>query len=131
MIRKFRLPMVAIAMVVYLSLLFGSPAVAGLVGSVPSSQEMTRDLRGEEINKVQKALETKILADKLKDYGLSPDEVNAKLQNMSDRQIHVLAQASDKVLAGGDGLGVVIALLVIVLLVLLILKLMDKKVVIK
>jgi hypothetical protein len=43
----------------------------------------------------------------------------------------MLAQASDQVLAGGDALGVIIAILVIVLLVVLILKLSDKTVVVK
>jgi len=43
----------------------------------------------------------------------------------------MLAQASDPILAGGDALGVVIAILVIVLLVILILKLSDKTVVVK
>jgi hypothetical protein len=39
---------------------------------------------------------------------------------MTDEQIHMLAQASDDVLAGGDGLAVLIALLLIALIVILI-----------
>lgn len=131
MMKKFRVPLVAVAMAVYLSLLICSPAVAGLVASAPSSAEMAQNVRGEEINTIQQALETKIVAEKLKDYGLSADEVNAKLQTMSDRQIHMLAQASDRVLEGGDGVGFVIGILIIVLLVIVIMKLLDKKIVIK
>jgi len=92
---------------------------------------MVDRVRGEEMNKVQKVLEMQIVTDKLQAYGLSADEVKSKLQSMSDEQIHLMAQASDRVLAGGDGLGVVIGVLVIVLLIILIMKLLDKKVIIK
>ncbi|MBK7552850.1 MAG: PA2779 family protein [Syntrophaceae bacterium] len=70
------------------------------------------------------------MKEKLKAHGLNPGEIEQKLQGLSDGQIHVLAQASDRV-PGGDALGVVIAILVIILLVILILKLSDKSIVIK
>lgn len=50
---------------------------------------------------------------------------------MDDQQIHMLAQASQKVLAGGDGLGVVIAVLVIAILVVILLKLLNKEIIIR
>jgi hypothetical protein len=65
-------------------------------------------------------------------YGVQPEEIKAKLQGMSDEQIHMLSQASDRLLAGADdGLGIVIGLLIIAILVLVILKLMNKSVTIK
>jgi hypothetical protein len=50
---------------------------------------------------------------------------------MTDDQIHMLAQASDNVLAGGDGIGVVIGVLVIILLVVVIMKLLNKEIIIR
>ncbi|MEW6144773.1 MAG: PA2779 family protein [Thermodesulfobacteriota bacterium] len=71
--------------------------------------------------KVRRALENKIVAGKLLGHGLTSEEVSAKLNRMSDEQVHQMAALADKVPAGGDaGLGIVVALLVIVALVLLI-----------
>jgi hypothetical protein len=92
---------------------------------------MASKVRGEEIGKIQRALENKILAEKLKAYGLSTAEVKDKLQSMTNEQVHMLSQASERLLAGGDGLVVIIALLVIILLVIVILKLLHKEIIIK
>ncbi len=131
MLKRLRIPMLAMFVATYIVLFMSFPAVAGLIHSIPSSVEMADKVRGAEIDKVQKVLEMQIVTDKLQAYGLSADEVRVKLQSMSDEQLHLMAQASDRVLAGGDGLGVVIALLVIVILVILIMKLMDKKIIVK
>lgn len=131
MMKKFRMPTVAMIVAVYFSLFVGSPAVAGLIASAPSAAETGQKVRADEINQIQKVLESQILTEKLMAYGLSSEEVKLKLQSMSDEQIHLLAQASDRVLAGGDGLGIVIGLLVILILVILVVKLLDKTVVIK
>ncbi|OHE24673.1 MAG: hypothetical protein A2Z43_01400 [Syntrophobacterales bacterium RBG_19FT_COMBO_59_10] len=131
MLKKFRIPMLAMFVATYIVLFMSFPAVAGLIHSIPSSVEMADKVRGAEIDKVQKVLEMQIVTDKLQAYGLSADEVKAKLQSMSDEQLHLMAQASDRVLAGGDGLGIVIGLLVIVILVILIMKLMDKEIIVK
>ena len=130
MVSRLRKPLLALGIAIYLSCLVVSPALAGMVGTV-ASQGSSSELRQDEINRIQTALETKIVAEKLKAYGLTPGEIEQKLQGLSDGQIHMLAQASDQVLAGGDGLGIVIAILVIILLVILILKLSDKTVVVR
>jgi hypothetical protein len=71
--------------------------------------------------KVRRALENKIVAGQLKSRGLTKEEVSAKLNKMSDEQVHQMASLADRIPAGGDAaLGIVIALLVIVALVLLI-----------
>jgi hypothetical protein len=130
MASRLRKPLLALGIAIYLSCLFVSPAIAGMVGAV-TSEGASSEFRQDEINRIQTALETKIAAEKLKAYGLTPGEIEQKLQGLSDGQIHMLAQASDQALAGGDALGVVIAILVIVLLVILIMKLSDKTVVVK
>jgi len=130
MVSRLHKPLLALGIAIYLSCLFVSPAIAGMVGAV-TSEGASSEFRQDEINRIQTALETKIAAEKLKAYGLTPGEIEQKLQGLSDGQIHMLAQASDQALAGGDALGVVIAILVIVLLVILIMKLSDKTVVVK
>jgi hypothetical protein len=131
MLKKFRMPLLALSLATYFLLFSGFPAVAGLVPSVPSSPEMADTGRGEQIDRIQKVLEMQIVTDKLQAYGLSAAEVSEKLEGMSAEQLHLMAQASDRVLAGGDGVGLVIGLLVVVILVILILMLLDKEIVIK
>ena len=71
--------------------------------------------------KVRRALENKIVAEKLMSHGLTKEEVSQKLNQMTDEQVHQMASLADRIPAGGDGaLGIVIAVLVIFALVLLI-----------
>lgn len=130
--QRFRKPVLALVIAMYLTLFFTSPAIAGMIGSLGSSQKTDAQIRSEEINKIQRALETRVVNEKMQAYGLRPEEIKAKLQGMSDEQIHMLSQASDRLLAGADeGIGIIIGLLIIVVLVLVIMKLMNKSVTIK
>mgnify|MGYP001611617290 FL=1 len=86
--------------------------------------------RAADIDKIQKALETKMVRERLEKLGYAQEEINSRLAQLSDQQMHNLALQLDDVKVGGDGLGIVIALLVIVILVVLLLQLMDHKVVV-
>lgn len=71
--------------------------------------------------KVRRALENKIVAEKLMSHGLTKEEVSQKLNQMSDEQVHQMASLSDRIPAGGDsGLAIIVTILVVVALVLLI-----------
>jgi hypothetical protein len=94
--------------------------------SKAGSQEIQKD-----IDTIQHALESKLVQEKLEAYGLTSDEVSAKLSSMTPEQIHMLAIASQDVLAGGDGFGAVIAVLIIIILIIVILKLLNKDIIIK
>jgi dTDP-D-glucose 4,6-dehydratase len=73
----------------------------------------------------------KMVAEALEKFGLSKDEVKARLDGMTDAQIHQLATSLDEVRVGGDGLGFVIAILIIAILVIVILQLTGHKVIVK
>jgi hypothetical protein len=118
-------------MATYLSLFFTSPGIAGMIGSISSPELQESGTRAGDIDKIQLALENEIVQAKLSAYGLTQEEIQSKLQEMTDNQVSLLAQASDDVLAGGDGVGLVIAILVVVLLVIVIIKLMNKSIVIR
>ena len=82
-----------------------------------------------EINelKVKRALENKIVAEKLMGHGLTKEEVSEKIGEMSDEQVHQIASLADRIPAGGDsGLAIVVTILVIVALVLLIVYLFKR-----
>lgn len=123
---------IALVMAGYMTLLTTAPAPAAMVDSLMSkNQSVVENQRDVEIDKIQRALENQLVKEKLKAYGLTDEEVKEKLSKMNDQQIHMLAQASDKVLAGGDGIGFAIGVLVIILLIIVILKLLNKEIIIR
>jgi hypothetical protein len=107
------------------------PAFAGLAPSQPSGETSITSARDADVIAVQRALEHKVVAQKLRDYGLTPDEVRARLATMSDQDLHQLASATKGLPSGGDGVGALIGILIVVLLVIIILKLMNKEIVVR
>src|SRR4030042_2919062 len=77
--------------------------------------------RGSDLGKIQNALETKMIGERLKQIGLTPDEIQKKLGQLSDQQIHQLALQLDALKVGGDAgwtvLGIIIVLAAIAVLV--------------
>jgi hypothetical protein len=101
---------------------------AGLVGSeITSLMQVDRTA---ELENIQKFLETKAVSKRLEQFGYTQDEVQKRLTQLSDQQIHQIATKLDDLKIGGDGAGIVIALLVIVVLVIVILQLTGHKVIV-
>ncbi|OGP90194.1 MAG: hypothetical protein A2157_13525 [Deltaproteobacteria bacterium RBG_16_47_11] len=77
--------------------------------------------RGSDLGKIQNAIETKMIGERLKQIGLTPDEIQKKLSQLSDQQIHQLALQLDELKVGGDAgwtvLGIIIVLAAIAVLV--------------
>ena len=80
---------------------------------------------------IRVVLEQKLVRQRLADLGFSAEEITARLSQLSDEQVHYFASRLDELRAGGDGLGLVIGILVIVALVIVILQLTGHKVVVK
>ena len=103
-------------------------ADAGIAPSeiiVMSQVDRTADL-----GKIQKVLEMKMVRERLEKLGFAQDEIQSKLSSLSDRQMHKLALQIDEIKVGGDGFGIVIALLVIAILVVLLIQLTGHRVVV-
>jgi hypothetical protein len=87
--------------------------------------------RDADLGKIQKILETKAISERLIQFGLTQDEVQKRLAQLSDQQIHKIAlQLDDLKIGQDDALGVIIALLVIVILVVVLLKITGHKVIV-
>ena len=89
MLRFFRKPLLVLGVAGWFFAFNSAPAVAGLVGSKPVSESISK--REEDLAKIQRALESKELQEKLKAYGLTKEEVEKKLSQLNDEQIHMLA----------------------------------------
>lgn len=108
-----------------------APAAAGLAPSRLSGVTEIKSQRDADMVAVQRALEHRLVAQKLRDYGVEPAAVQARLANMNDTELHQLATASAGLPSGGDGLGTLVAILIIVLLVIVILKLLNKEIIVR
>lgn len=104
------------------------PAEAMLLPTPPDAASAQEPGRAADLAKVQKVLESKELRQKLRDYGLSPEEADARISALSDEQLHRLASNMDSVQAGGDVVGFVFGLVIIGLLVLLIIFLLEGRI---
>ena len=84
----------------------------------------------EELDRVITAFEQKAVAARLAELGLSRAEVAAKLQALSDDELHRLASQVEQLEAGGDGAaGALAAVVIFVLLLILILELLGRRVI--
>ncbi len=96
-------------------------AEAGLAGSEPLAASATD--RAADAQRIQALLESKLVRQRLLDLGYTVEEVSAKLGEISDQQLHTLAMSLDSLRTGGDGVGLVIALLVVAILVVILIQL--------
>jgi|SRR3989304_9422175 len=87
--------------------------------------------RSADLDRVQKILETKIIKERLEKLGFTRDEISNRFSQLSDYQIHQLALQLDDLKVGGDGLGVVIVVLVIAILAVVLLYLTGHRVIVK
>ena len=73
--------------------------------------------RDSDLQMIQSVIEMKMVGERLKDLGFTEDEINKKLNQLSDNQLHQLALQLDELKVGGDGAAtaVIIILLVAIL----------------
>ena len=86
--------------------------------------------RSADLEKIQKVLETKAVSKRLAQLGLTQDEIQDRLTQLSDQQIHQVATKLDDLKIGGNGLGLLIAVLVVIILAIVILQLTGHKVIV-
>jgi hypothetical protein len=128
--RKLRFWTTVVVVLCMSGLDFG-PALAGLAPSRTSGATTIASARDADMIVAQRALENKIVAQKLRDYGVAAEDAQLKLASMSDRDLHTLASASKGLPSGGDATGAVIGVLVVIILVIVVLRLMHHDVVLR
>ena len=86
--------------------------------------------RAADLQKIQTVLEMKMISERLKSLGFTSEEIQKRLSQLSDQQLSQFAQQLDDLKVGGDGLGIIVALLVIAILVVILLYLTGHRVVV-
>ena len=108
---------------------FAGPAQAMFLPAQPGTGTAAPELdRPADMAKIQATLESKAVQQRLMDYGLSAEQVTAKLGGLSDEQIHQLAANMDSLQAGGDAISALVVVLLIALLVVLLIYLLEGKI---
>ncbi len=99
------------------------PANAGFVGSkAVTSPESDR---GADLAQMRSVLELKVVRQRLADLGYSARDVEERLSDMSDQQVHRFATDPNEARAGQGPTGLIIGVLVVILLVVVILSVID------
>lgn len=71
--------------------------------------------RSSDLEKVRKVLEMKMVRERLKNFGFTPNEIEKKLSQLEDQQIHQLALSLDELKVGSaDGWAWVVVILVLI-----------------
>ena len=85
-------------------------APSDLSQGAQAAQETSAATREQDMKIIQKTLESKILRQRLQEYGFSPAETDRRLTKLSDAQVHQLAMQTQRLNPGGD---LLIALLIV------------------
>ena len=114
---------------------FSGPAEAMFVTTVPhqgaSGSPAVSASRTDDVARIQVALESKVVQQKLMDYGLTPEVTMARINKLSDEQIHQLATNTDALQAGGDAIGTLVGLVLLAILVVVLIYLLQGRIEIK
>ncbi|HVN25311.1 MAG TPA: PA2779 family protein [Syntrophorhabdales bacterium] len=78
-------------------------------------------VRVTDLENIQTALENKLIRQRLHDLGYSTEEITSRLAQLTDQQVHAIAQKLDDLRVGGDGVEIAILAIVCVILVIAIL----------
>jgi len=116
----------ALVLVVVMGLFGFVPRLdAALVPSVDSWSTLDRQ---SDMARVQKVLEGNMVRERLKALGFTEQEISARLDQLSDQEVHALATQLDTVTVGGSTAEVIIVILLVAILVVLVLQLSGKRI---
>jgi hypothetical protein len=115
-----RLAVCLVVALITLSFAAGA-AEAMFVPAAPGTQPTPLIDRASDMAKIQKALESKALQQRLMDYGLTPAKALEKINGLSDEEVHQFAARIDALQAGGmsDSNFIIILLLIILIIVII------------
>jgi hypothetical protein len=102
-------------------------APRGNAAFVATGDTITQEMRADDLSAVRKTLENKKVVERLKTLGYSPQEIRARISQLSDEELHKLSTRIENVSSGGV-IGVIIGVLLIVLLVVVIMEIEDDEI---
>lgn len=116
---------IAVVLTVTVTWMSAAPASAALAPARTASAAAMA-ARTADLNTVRAFLEQKQVSERLAGFGLSQAEVQARLDNLTDQEVHHVATQIEQQNPAGDGGGVLVTVLVIGILVLLFVYLLKR-----
>jgi hypothetical protein len=95
---------------------------------VPSDESFASSVRHKDMAMVQKVLEQKLVKERLKALGYTDQEIDSRLDQLSDDEVHQFATQLDSLTSGGSTL---VWLLFIALVIISVLYFTDKRIIIQ
>jgi hypothetical protein len=117
LIRRLSKPVAYVVAVGMLTLSLHAPAAHAGLASTESV--LTTTQAQQDRDRINTLLARDDVKAQLVAYGVQPATVHARVDSLTDQEIHSLAGKLDELPAGGDGLGTVLGIALIVFLVLL------------
>ena len=87
--------------------------------------------RSGDVEKIRKFIEMKMVRERLDAFGFSQEEIQTRLNQLSDDQIHQVALQLDELKVAGNGAEAVIIILLILILVALIIYVTGHRIIVK
>ena len=87
--------------------------------------------RSGDVEKIRKFIEMKMVRERLDAFGFSQEEIQTRLNQLTDDQIHQVALQLDELKVAGNGAEAVIIILLILILVALIIYVTGHRVIVK
>jgi hypothetical protein len=117
---------IAMLLVVLMGVLSVAPRIEA--SFVPSGDSFASSARQNDLATVQKFLEQKLIKERLKALGYTDEEINTRLDQLSDGELHQFATQLDSLASGGS---TIMWILVIALVVVAVLYFTNKRIVIQ
>ena len=116
--------------------LIGAMFVIGITprafaGFSPSEATSLAFDRPSDLEKIRKVLEMRVVREKLKEFGFTANEIEKRLSELSDSQIHQISLQIDELKVGGDGWAVAFLFLLIAILIVLVIYVTGHRVIVK
>ena len=116
----------AIAMaVVTATMSIGMPRAQAMMAPTQTAVASVSADRAADMKIVQTTLENKMVSERLKQMGLSPEEIQARVNGLSDQKLHQVAMRIEKQRPAGDAGATAITILIVVGVVALFIWLWD------
>ena len=128
--RKFKNAVLTRRIAMLLVVLIGIFSVVPRIEAsfVPSDESFASSGRDKDMAMVQKVLEQKLVKERLKALGYTDQEINSRLDQLSDNEVHQFATQIDSLTSGGSTL---VWILVIALVIISALYFTNKRIIIQ
>lgn len=129
-VKKYRWLLIYLTISLFFSAAIPARSLAYVIPSIKGF-DLKEYNRVKDLAIIQKELESKIISQRLKDLGFTPEEIKERLAKLSDAEIHSIVSQIEAVKAGGDGTGVLVGVILGIILILLIFQVTGRRIVIE